>query len=65
MTVIFVHRRPFLIGNEGRGLSPELSEAADIRLRIPMKGGVESLNAAAAAAILSYETRRQREKQEN
>ena len=55
----------FLIGNEGRGLSPELSEAADIRLRIPMKGGVESLNAAAAAAILSYETLRQREKQEN
>ena len=48
-----------IIGNEGRGVSPELMEMADVRVTIPMKGGVESLNAATAAAILMYETIRQ------
>jgi TrmH family RNA methyltransferase len=47
----------FVIGSEGRGVSPEWSAAS--RLRIPTRG-VESLNAAAAAAILLYEARRQR-----
>ena len=44
----------FLIGNEGKGLSDELTEQADIRVRIPMAGQVESLNASVAAAILVY-----------
>ena len=44
----------FLIGNEGNGLSRELSEAADELIRIPMEGRVESLNAAVAAAVLMY-----------
>ena len=44
-----------VIGNEGRGVSPEIMEMADVRVTIPMKGDVESLNAAAAAAILMYE----------
>ena len=50
----------FLIGNESRGLSDGLSELADVRVRIPMAGKVESLNAAVAAAILMYEAGRQR-----
>jgi TrmH family RNA methyltransferase len=50
-----------VIGGEGAGLPSELLEAADQRLTIPMAGGVESLNAAVAAAILVYEARRQRE----
>ena len=44
----------FLIGNEGNGLSRELTEAADGLIRIPMEGKVESLNAAVAAAVLMY-----------
>lgn len=50
----------FLIGNEGSGLSPELAEAAEGRLRIPMEGRLESLNAAVAASLLMYEAHRQR-----
>lgn len=50
----------FLIGNESRGLSDEISALADVRVRIPMCGKVESLNAAVASAILMYEARRQR-----
>lgn len=51
----------FLIGNEGKGLSPELAAMADSLLRIPMEGRVESLNAAVAAALLMYEAHRQRQ----
>lgn len=43
------------IGNEGAGLSPELMRAASKKVSIPMPGGAESLNAAAAAAILMWE----------
>lgn len=56
------YRKPcaFLIGNEGSGLSKELAELADACIKIPMLGKVESLNAAVAAALLLYETARQR-----
>lgn len=50
----------FMIGNEGNGLSDEISSIADSYLKIPMEGEVESLNAAIAASILMYETSRQR-----
>lgn len=50
----------FLIGNEGNGLTDELTELADKRLFIPMEGKVESLNAGIAASILAYEAHRQR-----
>ncbi len=43
------------VGNEGAGLSPRLRAAADIEVTIPMPGGMESLNAAAAAAIVLFE----------
>lgn len=49
-----------LIGNEGNGLRDEVSEKADIWVQIPMKGQVESLNAAIAASILLFEVARQR-----
>ena len=48
------------IGNEGSGLSAALREAASLRVTIPMPGGFESLNAAAAAAICLFECVRQR-----
>ncbi len=43
-----------LVGNEGAGLSAQALAAADKRVCIPMQNGVESLNAAAAAAVMMY-----------
>ncbi len=52
----------FLIGNEGNGLTKEIADLADTYIRIPMKGQVESLNAAVAASVLMFEAARQRRK---
>lgn len=49
-----------LIGNEGNGLREEVSNAADIWVKIPMLGQVESLNAAIAASVMMFEVARQR-----
>lgn len=49
-----------VIGNEGDGMSRLVAENCDLKLSIPMKGRISSLNASAAAAILLYEARRQR-----
>jgi len=55
-------KRPliWLVGNEGAGLSADLIAAADVRITIPLAGGTESLNVAAATAICLFEARRQR-----
>lgn len=50
----------FLIGNEGNGLTEQVSAGADALIRIPMQGQVESLNAAISTAVISYEVLRQR-----
>ena len=50
-----------IIGNEGSGVSDALMEMADVRVTLPMKGRIESLNAAVAAAILMYEAVRGKE----
>lgn len=49
-----------VIGSEGRGLSRLVGEACDLRVRIPMPGGAESLNAGVAAGIVLYEAARRR-----
>lgn len=49
-----------LIGNEGRGIDPQLQEMCDALVQIPMSGSVSSLNAAVAASLFFYEMRRQR-----
>ena len=49
-----------LIGNEGNGLREEVSNAADVWVKIPMLGQVESLNAAIAASVMMFEVARQR-----
>jgi RNA methyltransferase, TrmH family len=49
-----------LVGGEGAGLPPALVDAADVRVSIPMAPAVESLNTAVCAALLVYESRRQR-----
>ena len=50
----------FLIGNEGNGLREETAALADEYILIPMKGKLESLNAAVAAALLMYEAQMQK-----
>ena len=49
-----------MIGNEPRGLSPDQTAMADLRMTIPMAGPAESLNVGAAAAVLAFEAARQR-----
>lgn len=49
-----------LVGNEPRGLSDGVLTAADRVVSIPMAGSAESLNVAAAAAVLAFESQRQR-----
>lgn len=44
----------YLIGNEGRGLSEDASAKCKSLVKIPMPGKAESLNAAAASAIIGY-----------
>lgn len=50
----------FFIGNEGNGLTDDLSNKTDHWIKIPMEGQLESLNAGVASAILMYEASRQR-----
>jgi len=58
----FCKKCAIMIGNEANGLSAQTSDMADVLIRIPMCGKVESLNAGVAAAILMYEAFRQRSK---
>lgn len=55
----FTSPTAFVIGNEGAGLSELAASAATHQVRIPMRSGLESLNAAAATAICLYERVRQ------
>jgi TrmH family RNA methyltransferase len=54
-----------VLGNEGAGLSESLQNQATVKVRIPMMGGVESLNVGVSAALLLYEAQRQRWEPEN
>ncbi len=56
----FPERFALAVGNEGHGLSRTVLEAAERIIRIPMAPGAESLNAAAAAAVLMWEAYRER-----
>ncbi|MEV6960989.1 23S rRNA (guanosine(2251)-2'-O)-methyltransferase RlmB [Streptomyces sp. NPDC051207] len=49
-----------VVGSEGKGLSRLVGETCDFRVRIPMPGGAESLNAGVAAGIVLYEAARRR-----
>jgi tRNA G18 (ribose-2'-O)-methylase SpoU len=50
-------RLALVLGAEGDGLKPETVAAADLTVRIPMAGGVDSLNVAAAGAVAFWATR--------
>lgn len=51
-------RMVYVIGAEGEGMSPQLADACDLRLSIPGSGAVESLNVAAATAVLLAQWKR-------
>ncbi len=60
------YRRPdpgerfaLVIGNEARGISDAVRETASMLVKLPMRGGAESLNAAVAAGIMMYELMRE------
>ncbi len=48
-----------LLGSEGGGVPEAVHDAADIRVRVPMRSGVRSLNVAITGGILLAEARRQ------
>ncbi len=55
----YAKKTAVLIGNEANGLSEQSAHTADYRIKIPMEGQVESLNAAVAAAVVMFEVKRQ------
>lgn len=54
------NKKIIVIGNEAKGVSPEIQNIADERIRIPMLGKTESLNASVATGIILYEYVRQK-----
>lgn len=54
-----LRRAAVVIGSEGRGVSPAVLDACALTLKIPMRERCESLNAAAAAAVVLWEGWRQ------
>ena len=49
------HKKVIVIGNEANGVSKEVQDMADKKVKIPMLGKTESLNASVAAGIMIYE----------
>jgi RNA methyltransferase, TrmH family len=49
---LFLSNALLLVGNESKGISPVLESLAAKRIRIPRKGGAESLNVAVATGII-------------
>ena len=54
----YAGKTAILIGNEARGLTDRVTECADVAVKIPMYGKVESLNASVAAAVLMFNSNR-------
>ena len=52
--VEYEKKTAIVIGNEGNGISGNVLNAVNAKIRIPMKGQIESLNAAVSAAVLLY-----------
>lgn len=50
----YADKKVLVIGNEGKGISPIVSENCDEIISIPMKGNINSLNASVSAGILIY-----------
>ena len=55
----FTGKSAIIIGNEANGIRQSVLDKCDLRVKIPMIGGAESLNAAVACGVLCYERLRQ------
>lgn len=53
-------KKVIIIGNEANGVSKEVLEMSDKKIKIPMPGKTESLNAAVATGVILYEYVRQK-----
>ena len=53
-------KKVIVIGNEANGVSKEVLEMSDVKVKIPMPGKTESLNAAVATGVILYEYVRQK-----
>ena len=49
------NKKVVVIGNEANGVSKDIQDASDYKVKIPMMGKTESLNASVAASIMIYE----------
>lgn len=49
------NKKVIVIGNEAKGISKQVQDISDIKIKIPMLGKTESLNASVAAGIMIYE----------
>lgn len=56
------YNRPliFVLGNEGKGISPAILKKCDIKMAIPMENEVESLNVSVSASLVAYEIKRKK-----
>lgn len=54
------NKKVIVIGNEGNGISKEIQDISDYKVKIPMLGKTESLNASVAAGVMIYEYIRQK-----
>lgn len=54
-TLKFDEKVVIVIGNESKGIKKEIQNLADIKVKIPLLGKTESLNAGVAASIIAYE----------
>ena len=54
------NKKVIVIGNEANGVSQEIQDMADKKVKIPMLGKTESLNASVATGIILYEYVRQK-----
>ena len=54
----FSEKKVLVIGNEGKGISPIVSQACDEIISIPMEGNINSLNASVSTGILIYGMKR-------
>jgi 23S rRNA (guanosine2251-2'-O)-methyltransferase len=51
----FADKAVIIMGSEGKGIRPALLESADVHIKIPMKGDIDSLNVSQSAAVILYE----------
>lgn len=59
----FNKKTVIVMGNEANGISDKIKKQCDLRIRVPMTGGAESLNVAVCCSMVLYERMRQKVKE--